>query len=282
MVVDRQYLSHFSAVYGEPRYHYYVTRYEVGEIPANDMQNRKVLLADSAEKLAPGTFVIGVDCDGKIFMGSVRQEFASNWPNPSRIFPCRGLPSARPGKKTRYLIAPYEKEEDSVSALLNESWAEIARRLQYRDCFPAVSAEELEVGDFVVGLNERFNTLFMGYVIRKLNDAPCDDCVALRSSFLRVCNATFSASETVQAEGEVQAEADGSAEEQQRYVVAFSEGVAFGIKAVMDSLKEVSGKSDIPEVLRSFLRGLLESYQKNSAEITAKILSEIEKEKRAE
>lgn len=274
-MVDRKYLSHFNAVYGEPRYHYYVTRYEVGETPANDMQNRKVLLADSAKKLAPGTFVIGVDCNGKMFMGNVRQEFASNWPNPSRILPCRGLPSPRPGKKTRYLIAPYERDEDTVSALLNEDWAETARRLQYRNCFPAVSAEELEVGDFVVGLDERYNTLFMGYVIRELDDAPCDDCVALRSSFLRVCNATFSASETVQAED------DGSAEEQQRYAVAFSEGVAFGIKAVMDSLNEVSGKSDIPEVIRSFLRGLLESYQRDSAEITAKVLSEIGK-KRAE
>lgn len=55
------------------------------------------------------------------------------------------------------------------------------------------------------------------------------------------------------------------------YSTGFATGVAFGIEMIMCSLKEVLGNEKISEDIRFFLRGFIDSYQKDAPQIAEKV-----------
>lgn len=53
-------------------------------------------------------------------------------------------------------------------------------------------------------------------------------------------------------------------EKKTEYYAAFSEGAAFGIHIIMDALKGISENEKMPEHIRFFLRGFVDTYQKEA------------------
>lgn len=64
-------------------------------------------------------------------------------------------------------------------------------------------------------------------------------------------------------------------ENEEAYALGFSEGLDYGIELMMEQLKKISDDTKVPTSARVFLRGFVDSYQKDAANIAAKTFEAI-------
>lgn len=68
-------------------------------------------------------------------------------------------------------------------------------------------------------------------------------------------------------------------ETEEAYALGFSEGLAYGIELMMEQLKKISDDTEVPTSTRVFLRGFVDRYQKDAANIAAKTFEAIKANK---
>lgn len=68
-------------------------------------------------------------------------------------------------------------------------------------------------------------------------------------------------------------------ENEEAYALGFSKGFSFGIELMMEELKKISDDTKVPTSARVFLRGFVDRYQKDAANIAAKTFEAIKANK---
>lgn len=64
-------------------------------------------------------------------------------------------------------------------------------------------------------------------------------------------------------------------ENEEAYALGFSEGFSYGIELMMEELKKISDDTKVPTSARVFLRGFVDRYQKDAANIAEKTFKAI-------
>ena len=64
-------------------------------------------------------------------------------------------------------------------------------------------------------------------------------------------------------------------ENEEAYALGFSEGLSYGIDLMMEELKKISDDTKVPTPARVFLRGFVDNYKKDAANIAAKTFEAI-------
>ena len=64
-------------------------------------------------------------------------------------------------------------------------------------------------------------------------------------------------------------------ENEEAYALGFSEGLSYGIELMMEELKKISDDTKVPTSARVFLRGFVDNYQKDAANIAEKTFEAI-------
>ncbi|WP_297217467.1 hypothetical protein [uncultured Desulfovibrio sp.] len=64
-------------------------------------------------------------------------------------------------------------------------------------------------------------------------------------------------------------------ENEEAYALGFSEGLSYGIDLMMEELKKISDDTKVPTSARVFLRGFVDNYKKDAANIAAKTFEAI-------
>lgn len=66
---------------------------------------------------------------------------------------------------------------------------------------------------------------------------------------------------------------------EEAYAQGFSEGLSYGIELMMEELKKISDDTKVPTSARVFLRGFVDRYQKDAANIAEKTFEAIKAHK---
>lgn len=68
-------------------------------------------------------------------------------------------------------------------------------------------------------------------------------------------------------------------ENEESYALGFSEGFSYGIELMMEELKKISDDTKVQTSARVFLRGFVDNYKKDAADIAAQTFEAIKAKK---